>query len=85
MPGYNFTVSGSAFHAVQACTDRDATRLANAIEFLTENPAAPATLVGPDHEGRLIPWMRVEEFAIGYLPDHSKRTIHVLEIRRVLD
>ena len=46
MPGYDFTVSSAAFHAVQACDDRDAMRLSNAIEFLAENPNYRATLVG---------------------------------------
>ena len=84
MAAYDFTVSSAAFHAAQACDDRDAIRLSHAIEFLTENPRSRADFVGPNCDGRLIPWKKVGKFAVGYLPDHARKMIHVLEVRQVL-
>ena len=85
MPGYDYELNRAAFLGVLACEDRDIVRLSLAIELLAENPGRAADFHGYDFRGHAVPWMKVGNYALAYLPDHTNKIIHILDIRRILE
>jgi len=85
MPGYEYVLHRGALLGALACADPQMVRLFQAIELLTEDATRRADLYGQDSEGRLMSWMKVGDYAVGYAADHSRKLIQILDIRQVAD
>ncbi len=84
MPRYDYVLHRAAVLGALACEDAQTTRLLHAIESLAEDPRRSADFYGSDVSGRSLFWMKVGTFAIGYLTDHSRKLIHIFDIRHVV-
>ena len=85
MPGYDYVLHRAAVLGALACEDAQTIRLFHAIESLAEDPRRRADFYGRDVGDRSLCRMKVGDFAIGYLTDHSKKLIHIFDIRLLVD
>ena len=84
MRRYDYVLHRAALLGALACEDAQTIRLFHAIEALAEDPRRRADFYGCDVGERSLSWLRVGDFAIGYLPDHSRKLIHIFDIRQVV-
>ena len=80
---YEYSLSDNAFMAISACDDDNTRRIILALESLARDPSRRGIYVGADYKGRIIPWLEVGEFLVGYLVDHRGKHIHIGEVRRI--
>lgn len=80
MPPYEYLLTERAFYALETCSDQEAKQIVLAIEQLMHEPGRKARFYSRDHKSRMVPWLAVEAFFIGYFVDHASKRVEIVDI-----
>lgn len=80
MPRYRYVLAEGAVVTLLALDDSEIARLVPVFEALTENPTVRPDSYSLDRRGRPLQNRIAGTFLIGYWPEHSTRTVHILRI-----